>query len=614
MNLKHRISAILMSSLLFASCLFTVACGDDDLDNIENSVNGVTLKSFGPCPLTRGGSMEVVGVNLVKVSKVLFPKGNQLLYDTKTYEEANFKMGDNGKMIVTVPDGVVPGKLRLVVGSDTIVSNSYISFSEKITVNRIELASADMRAGDIITIGGEYVWNIVSLTFADDVVVPAEDFLKNTRNELQVAVPAAAVSGAVTCYDGNGNEVQTLLIDDLQIRQATVESISNASPELGDEIIIYGKNLDLVGCANFPFVDSVKVAVNETGTELRCVVPKKTIAGDINLAQYSGKSVPVAFTPLMAEASDVTPKEDLNEGDKVTITGNRLDKVQYILLPGDIALAADEYNGSATQIVFTVPEGMGDGMVKLVQHENYSIETKDKIAMHHEGAERPIWSGSKVVGNWDTSMGDLSWDNGKDIWSAVQPGQVMSIYVTMNEGAGYSQIRVGDGNWNALPGTSDPYNLTADDKVIRITLTEDMVNTLVNNGGLVLCGANFTVTSVTLSIVETIAFSGSFDGSGWAGFTTLTYGGFDWSTLKEGQKIVVTFASTTADLGWGCICFKTAASGWPALSMGQKDFAGNAADQTIEVIPTADDISRLNSEDGLVLQGDGYILKKVSIQ
>ena len=559
--------------------------------------------------------MEVIGVNLGKVSKVLFPKGNQRLYDTKTYEEAQFSLNTDGKLSVTVPDEVVPGKLRLVVGSDTIVSNSFVSFKEEGVIKNVELSSTDVRAGDIITVKGEYVWNMIYATFADNVVVYAEDFLKNTRNEIQIAVPAAAVSGEVTYYDGNANEIQQPLIEDLQIRQATVERLSNESPELGEEITIFGKDLDLVGCANFPFVDSVKVVVNEAGTELKCIVPSKTTPGDINLAQYSGKKISVPYTPLMIEVSGVTPKEDLKAGDRVTITGTRLDKVQYILLPGDLALASDEFSGSATQITFTVPEGMADGEVKVVQHENYSLVT-EKIAMHHEGAELTIWSGKKVIGNWDVTMDALSWSGGAELWPTVQPGQVMSIYVTVNEGVNDAKIRVGNGSWVALPGTSDLNDLVPGDNVIRITLTEAMINELVNNGGLVLCGAYFTVTSVTLSLLETVIWRGSWNCSGgtWAGNQDLAYGAYDWSTFQEGQKIVFTFDSADPTTGWGCISPRMGGNSWANLSVSQINFTPSAEEQSIEFIPTADDIAHLQNDDGLVITGDGFILKKVSIK
>ncbi len=611
--MKHKFSTIMMFSLMLAGSLSLTACGDDDLGiKTGTTVNGVTLEAFGPCPVTRGGSMEVLGSNLGNVNKVLFPKGNQRVTETNEYEEASFKLDEHGKLIVTVPDNVVPGKLRLVVGNDTIVSLGNITYSEESKIENVSLSSNDMRAGDIITITGEYVWNIVSVTFADDVEVLAEDFLVNTRNEIQVAVPLAAVSGEVTYYDGNANKIQETLVNNLTLRQATISRINNESPALGDQIVVYGKDLDLIGCANFPFVDSVKVEVNEAGTELTCVVPEKTTPGDINFAQYSTKNVVVPFTPLMVEVPEtgsVTPAENLNAGDEVTITGSRLNLVQYIILPGGLALASDEYSGSATQIKFTVPEGMGDGEVTLVQHENYSVKTP-KIAMYHAGNIDVIWSGSWVCSGWNGNQ-DLAW--GAFDWSQVAPGTQMVIKFTLDESASWWQMRVADGGWGALPGTDDPYDLAGLDQLV-ITLTPEMLGALQNNNGLVFTGTSYTLTQVGFIVPEQVIWSGTFDGSGWKGFEALDWGKYDWSTFELGQSIVVTFASTSADLGWGCICFNTAGDGWPALSIGQVDFAGSPDDQTITFTPTAEDIDRLNTENGLVLQGDGFILKKIVIQ
>lgn len=59
--------------------------------------------------------------------------------------------------------------------------------------------------------------------------MPAEAFVKNTRYEVQVAVPMAAVSGQVTVYDGNANEVQTLLMERLNLRQAVIERVQRAT-------------------------------------------------------------------------------------------------------------------------------------------------------------------------------------------------------------------------------------------------------------------------------------------------------------------------------------------------------------------------------------------------
>jgi hypothetical protein len=49
-------------------------------------------------------------------------------------------------------------------------------------------------------------------------------------------------------------------------------------------------------------------------------------------------------------------------------------------------------------------------------------------------------------------------------------------------------------------------------------------------------------------------------------------------------------------------------------SVGQIDFVPSADTQTIEYIPTAADVEQLQTQNGLVITGDGFILKKVEIE
>lgn len=614
MKLYHKLSALLMLSFILVGTSMLTGCDNDELDTNPYNKSGVNLLGFGPCPLERLDNMRITGTHLNKVDKILFPQGNSLIEESTTFEEAEFRLINNEEIEVVVPDMTVPGKLRLVAGNDTIVSVSKITFKETAVVESVTPVK-NLRAGDVITISGEFVWNIATVTFNDHVVVEAENFLKNTRKEIQVAVPREAQSGEIVFSNGADTPQEVAWPEALEIRQAVVTKLSAESLDFGGTIIISGKDLDLVETVNFPLMtEGADFTVNSEGTQLTTAVPANTIPGVISLVQYSGLVIETASYKLpMAEYTAISPVEELKEGDVVTITGKNLDRITSMELPGGIILEKGKFTQSATQITFTVPEDMGDGKVTLIQHENYKIES-EKIAMHHEGAEYPIWQGSVVIGNWSGSMGDLSWDGGKELWPTVKPGQVMSVYATMNAGTDWAQLRVGNGNWAALPGTSDPYDLEAGENIVRITLTEAMIGQLVNSGGLVLCGANFTVTKVTLSVLETVIWSGTFNGAGWAGFEGLSWDRYDWSTFEQGQKIVVTFASTTPTLEWGCINFKTAGDGWPALSVGQVDLVGSADDQTYEFTPTADDISRLKSENGLILQGDGYILKKVSIK
>ena len=93
-------------------------------------------------------------------------------------------------------------------------------------------------------------------------------------------------------------------------------------------------------------------------------------------------------------------------------------------------------------------------------------------------------------------MADLSW-GGYD-WSTVEAGQKLIVYLTPDMSEGWSQIRLGNGSWAALPGTDDVNPLAAGDTRFGVTLTQAMIDEMVTNGGLVICGAFFTVTKVVL--------------------------------------------------------------------------------------------------------------------
>ena len=49
-------------------------------------------------------------------------------------------------MTVTVPDEAIPGKLRLVVGQDTLTSKSSISFEEEVRIDAVETDGDELRA------------------------------------------------------------------------------------------------------------------------------------------------------------------------------------------------------------------------------------------------------------------------------------------------------------------------------------------------------------------------------------------------------------------------------------------------------------------------------------
>lgn len=611
MKIYRKISVLAMAALVLASGL--TSCGEDDLDTNQYNKSGVNILAFGPMPITRGATMRVTGTKLNNVKEVLFPEGNQKLTPATTYIKGDFSLQGSEEMTVTIPDQCVPGKLRLLTQSgDTVESASFITFAEDIKVSSI--SPNPVHPGDIVTIKGEYVWNIGQVVFFDHVVVNAEDFMLNTRNEIQVQVPMEAKTGEVAYNDGSDG-AENIAIANLEVDAPEAASVSNANPEFGDEITITGKNLDLVSKIDFPSVENVAFTAAEDGKTIKVKVPANTVSGSIVMTSAAGLTTSVDITVPLATVSSTSPVKDVKAGQTITIKGDKLDRIVEIQLPAiDEPLVKGDFAQSATEISFVVPEGMGDGKITLIQHENYSVES-DKISMYSEAPEYSIWTGNFTIGNWDGGMQELAW-GGFD-WSTVKPGQVLTVYLTPDMSAGWSQIRVGNGSWAALPGTPDTTPLTAEDSKFSVTLTQAMIDELVANGGLVVCGAYFTIKKITLSILETVIWSGNFALGNWAqGLQDLSWGGYDWSQVAAGTTLKLYY---DVDPSVGYINIRFGNGSWAALpsTLGWGN-EGNASpdpsETSIKTVLTAADLEQLNNAGGLVICGAGIICKKIVLQ
>ena len=598
-----------MAALVLAAG-FT-SCSEDQLDTNQYNKSGVNILAFGPMPITRGATMRLTGTQLNNVKEVLFPEGNQKLTPSTTYISGEFTLQSSEEMTVTIPDQCVPGKLRLVTNDgQTIESASNITFAEEIKASSI--TPNPIHPGEVVSIKGDYVWNIGQVVFFDHVTVDAEDFLLNTRSEIQVIVPAEAKTGDVAYNDGSDG-AENISIGTLTIDEIKATGVSNPNPEFGEEITITGENLDLVTSIDFPAVADVPFQVANDGKSVRVTVPDNTVSGSVTLNSASGITTSVDIAVPLASVSSTEPVKDVKVGQTITIKGDKLDRIIHLILPA-IDGAFTDFTQTATQITFVVPEGMGDGKVTLVQHENYSIES-DKISMYSEAPETTIWAGNFEIGEWNAGMQDLAW-GGYD-WSTAQAGQVLTVYLTPNMSAGWSQIRIGNGSWAALPGTADVNPLTAEDTKFSVTLTQAMIDELVNAGGLVICGAYFTVSKITLSILEEVIWSGNFALGSWAaGMDELSWGRYDWSQVSAGKTLKLYYE---VDPSVGYINIRFGNGSWAALPSTQGwGSDGNASpdpsETSIKTVLTADDMDQLLNAGGLVICGAGIICKKVVLQ
>ena len=610
MKIYRKISVLAMAALVLAAGF--ASCGEDDLDTNQYNKSGVNILGFGPMPITRGATMRVTGTKLDQVQEVLFPGGNQKVTPSTTTINGDFTLQNSEEMTVTIPDQCVPGKLRLVTKSgDVVESKSNITFAEEIKVSSI--TPNPVHPGDVVTIKGEYVWNIGQVVFFDHVAVDAEDFLVNTRNEIQVRVPMEAKSGDVAYNDGSDG-AENVVITSLDVDAAKATSVSNAKPEFGETITITGENLDLITTIDFPSVTGVtNFTVAGDGKSIQVVVPTNTVSGTVILNSASGLTTSVDITGPLASVSSTSPVKDVKVGQTITIKGEKLDRISHLILPAIDGNFTD-FVKSATQISFVVPEGMGDGKVVLVQHDNYSVES-DKISMYSEAPEVSIWAGKFEIGNWNAGMQELAW-GGYD-WSTVKAGQVLTVYLTPDLSNGWAQIRIGNGSWAALPGTDDTIPLAEGDTKVSVTLTQAMIDEMVANGGLVICGAYFTINKITLSILETTIWSGNFALGNWAnGMQELSWGGYDWSKVTVGTTLKLYYEY---DASVGYINIRFGNGSWAALpstlSWGNDGNASpDPSEKSIKTVLTAADLEQLNNAGGLVICGAGIICKKVVLQ
>ena len=605
MNKLYRYFTLSLVALIGLSL---AGCSDDDLDTNPYNKSGVNLIAFGPSPILRTHEIHITGTNLNQVTAVAFPGGASV-------DKSSFNKVENEDIYLNVPDESIPGQIKLMVGSEVAATSvTPITFEEPIEITSIS-PTTGLVAGDEVTVKGDYVYNIYQAVFTSGVTgapVLAEDFTYVSRREIRFRVPLEAESGVITFNDGADwtFEYET----PLEILSATYASLSTITPDFGQQILIKGANLHTVETVMFPGGVTSAFTVSDDHNTLTTTIPAETKSGPITLVLYSGASITTdEYTVPTVAITGVSKDKDIKVGDEITVTGENFDRINTITLPGYGILADDEYTVSGNTLKFTVPDGMTDGNLEIYQ--NSFITVSHKLMMYSEAPETTIWAGNFAIGNWNAGLQDLAW-GGYD-WSTVKAGQVLSIYLTPDMSEGWSQIRVGNGSWAALPGTADTAPLTAEDTKFTVALTQAMIDEMVANGGLVICGAHFTVTKITLSILEETIWAGNFALGSWAaGMGDLSWGGYDWSKVTAGTTLKLYYE---VDASVGYINIRFGNGSWAALpstvSWGND---GNAvpdpSETSIKTVLTDADLEQLNNAGGLVICGAGIICKKIVLQ
>ena len=182
MNKIYRYFTLSMVALLGLSL---TGCSEDNLDTNPYNKSGVNIVAFGPSPILRTHEIRITGTNLNNVTSVVFPGEGAVV------AKANFNSGDNKDIYLNVPDESVPGKIRLLVGNDTVATSiTPITFEEPIEITSVS-PTTGLSAGDEVTVKGDYVYNIYQAIFSNAVGYS----YSQSAPSLKVITPLSAARG-----------------------------------------------------------------------------------------------------------------------------------------------------------------------------------------------------------------------------------------------------------------------------------------------------------------------------------------------------------------------------------------------------------------------------------
>lgn len=133
--------------------------------------------------------------------------------------------------------------------------------------------------------------------------------------------------------------------------------------------------------------------------------------------------------------------------------------------------------------------------------------------------ETTIWEGTHNTGSW-SGLQELSW--GKYDWTTVTAGQKIKVYVTPNDPTSdwwCLSLRSAGTDWPTLAGAMDQYNKPS--YSVTVTLTQETIEDLIANNGLVLTGSETTINKVTIlpADAENVIWAGEMESNEYSNCT-----------------------------------------------------------------------------------------------
>ena len=354
MNKTYKFPALWMMCLMLFSCLTFTACDNGDDEDTNQYKGGISLNVFGPSPVSRGGVLRFLGSGMDKVTAVVIP-GCDDITDIEVVSDTEIR--------VTVPQTAQPGLVVLKTPKGDITTKTELTFTEPIALEAF--APAEVKPGSELTITGEYLNLIKEVIFADEVTVPADEFVSQSRQEIKVIVPDSAQTGKFILSDGAEIPNWIYSEGELEVTLPSVEApLDLVDKKPGAVIRVSGKNFDLVKKVQMPNGDEVEftMTASSEGDELTFTLPDNVSDGEVTVLPASDVKVVVA-TVVVATPSNVVavPAVNLRGGDMITLKGTNMDLVTDVTFPGvEEAVGLESQNSTEIKVLMPAAAISGD--------------------------------------------------------------------------------------------------------------------------------------------------------------------------------------------------------------------------------------------------------------
>lgn len=358
-----KISKIFAMLVVALVGLSLTACSDGDDLSTDQYGNDISLQSFGPCPVLRGGTLYLYGTNLDQIESVNLPGADPIT----AYKI--LQSGYNSKISIQVPaEKCEPGQIVLkTMKGGEITSVSPITYREDIEITKFFVGNEGTmvgNVGDVVTIKGDYLNLMHGVIFAGSDTIKEAEFVGHDRYTIQVKIPVEARTGVITLTDTlkDGTSLETK--EELTINTPEATPIKDRNIKAGEVLSIKGSSFDQIVSVKFEgaTVDAADFK-SQSAAEITVAVPAKATNGTFYVVTKSGIEVPVGNIITVVPTQLVATPNPVKNGAEITITGKDMDLITGIAFPN--AKESKLNKVETTKVTSTVPEDAQEGDITL---------------------------------------------------------------------------------------------------------------------------------------------------------------------------------------------------------------------------------------------------------